>query len=217
MGAPLAKEGCAGNLAITFTDDPQSVMQQLRRKGDRALAEVPKNLLDAMISGSAPIRWWYQTDIRTRDGSSASGAVNPALLRAVEDTPDPANLSQGDKGILNVSNSSQISTQGIRTIAFAAVLIDVTKASGASLDSVIDYAALVGLAEIRFGASPPASILSLFDVDQPVVEMTSRDRAMLTGLYRIHLDRKAEQQQRTLVNAMFKKIIRPGQPQGEQQ
>jgi hypothetical protein len=211
VGAPLAKEKCAGNLAITFTDAPVDVIKDLRRKGDRALAEVPKQSLDAFISGPAPIRWWYQTDIRSRDGVAASGAVNPALLFACDrcESTDQVNLSQGDKGMLYVRDGSLISTQGMRTIAFAGVLIDVTKAAGASLDSVIDYAALVGLAEIKMGASPPASILSLFDVDRPVVEMTNRDRAMLTGLYKIQLDRKAEQQQRTLVNAMFKGVLDP--------
>lgn len=206
IGALPAKDKCAPNMMITFTDNPVGVVETVRRKGHRALDEVPKQVLADLVSGSAPVRWWYQTDIRSRDGTSASGAINPALLRPCDrcDAPNPVNLDNNGNGMLNVSSSSHISTQGIRTISYAAVVIDVNAAKGASLESIIDYAALVSLAEIRFGASPPLSILSLFDAQAPVTELSKRDLAMLTGLYRIHLDRKAEQQRRTLVNRILK-------------
>ena len=81
------------------------------------------------------------------------------------------------------------------------MVIDVKRAEGVPLKSVIDYATLVGLAEIKLGASPGNSILSLFRSDGHN-RLTRRDRAFLTGLYRIAMDRRAEQQRRALVGAI---------------
>jgi hypothetical protein len=204
VGAPLAKENCAPNFMIVFTDGPEAVVETMTRKGNNVLREVAPTVAQAIKQGAAPIRWFYQTDVRTREGLSSSDVVNPALLNAVPDQPEGPAIRYGEGGLLNVKGSSHISSQAVRTIKHATVIIDVVRAKGHSLRAVTDYAALVGLAEIKFGASPPRSILSLFDPQAPVTELSKRDVAMLTGLYRIHLDRRAEQQRRTLVNRILK-------------
>ena len=204
VGAPLAKDNCAPNFMIVFTDGPEAVVETMTKKGSRVLREVAPTVAQEIKEGDAPIRWFYQTDVRTREGSSSSDVVNPALLGAVMNQPEGPAIRYGEDGVLNVKGSSHISSQATRTIKHATVIIDVVRAKGNSLRSVTDYAALVGLAEIKFGASPSRSILSLFDPQAPVTELSKRDLAMLTGLYRIHLDRRAEQQRRTLVNRILK-------------
>ena len=202
VGAPLGKENCAPNLMIVFTDGPEAVVEAMTKKGSGILREVAPAVAQEIKQGAAPIRWFYQTDVRTREGSSMTDTVNPALLNSFPGATEPPKLPSDS--VLNVKSSSHISSQAVRTIKHATVIVDVLRAKGNSLRAITDYAALVGLAEIKFGASPERSILSLFDPQAPVTELSKRDVAMLTGLYRIHLDRRAEQQRRTLVNRILK-------------
>jgi hypothetical protein len=144
------------------------------------------------------VRWWYNTEIRSRDGSPAADVPTPGGFL---EGPQVIPLPTGQSGNLSLYSPSLVSTQAVRAIHSATVVIDVKRAEGVPLKSVIDYATLVGLAEIKLGASPGNSILSLFRSDGHN-RLTRRDRAFLTGLYRIAMDRRAEQQRRALVGAI---------------
>ena len=107
-----------------------------------------------------------------------------------------------DTKTTNTYSGSLISTPTIRTISAATVVVNFAHASSLGLPAVIDHAALVGLAEIKLGPSPESSILSLFDDGSTRRELSNRDFAFLTALYRIPLDRKARVQRTALVNQM---------------
>ena len=77
------------------------------------------------------------------------------------------------------------------------------RAQGKRRSPVVDYAAPVGLAEIRAGAAPRNSILSLFAANDSK-RLTGNDRAMLKGLYALHLTRKADQQRRVLIGSILR-------------
>lgn len=193
-GAPLAEAGCSANFLIAFTDGPQRLVQRVA--GSRG--GLPLSHARELKEGSAPIRWWYNTEFRGKDGKPASDAAVPwAEVGAPSYTPLPS----GQSGSLLHYNGSMVSTQAVRAIHFATVVIDVERAEGASLKSVVDYAALVGMAEIGLGAAPSESVLSLFRSGGSR-ELTVRDRAFLSGLYQIAMDRPATRQRRAIVQAM---------------
>ena len=198
VGAPLAKRGCAGNLLIAFTDGPEQVLRRVTEAG-RELSRADAKTLK---TGEAPIRWWYNTEFRGRDGERASDVAAPW---AVVGAPNYMPLPSGPSGNLSPYNSSMISTQAVRAIHSATVIVDVERSTGAALSSVIDYAALVGLSEVMLGASPPESVLSLFQSGGSRA-LTGRDRAFLTGLYQIPMDRRAGQQRRAIVQTMVKGV-----------
>ena len=193
-GAPLAEAGCSANFLIAFTDGPERLVQRVA--GSRG--GLPLTHARELKEGSAPIRWWYNTEFRSKDGKPASDASIPW---AEVGSPSYTPLPSGQSGSLLHYNSSMVSTQAVRAIHSATVVIDVERAEGASLKSVVDYAALVGMAEISLGAAPPESVLSLF---QPGGgrELTVRDRTFLSGLYEIAMDRPATRQRRAIVQAM---------------
>ena len=200
IGAPLAKPGCSANLNIVFTDSAETVVRYVARYDDTVSRDLAPASVRDLTSGSAPIRWWYNTDIRTRDGSGASSL--PFLPGVqVESDSGVASLPSGRLGSLALYNPSLVSNQLVRSIQFATVVVDVQRSNGVLLSSVVDYAALVGLAEVRLGAMPDRSVLSLF---QPNGErhLTNRDRAFLTSLYSIAMDRRAAQQRQAIVRAM---------------
>jgi hypothetical protein len=107
-------------------------------------------------------------------------------------------------GTITQPGSSIVSTQIKRALTQATILIDVNAAAGKSLRSVVDYASLVGLAEVRLGATAPNSILGLFGGEPNIGELTVTDYAFLKALYSMSLDRRAEQHRRVLIGQIVR-------------
>lgn len=194
VGAPLAGRGCDPNFAIAFTDGPERIVKHIA--GSRG--GLPLRDARELKEGNAPMRWWYNTDLRSTDGMPASDASVPW---ATLDSPSYSPLPTGSSGSLPQYNSSMVSTQSVRTIYSATVVIDVNRAEGVPLKSVVDYAALVGLSEIALGASPTDSVLSLFQPGGSRA-LSGRDRAFLRSLYQIAMDRESDRQRRAIVKEM---------------
>jgi hypothetical protein len=173
-------------MLIAFTDGPKPVLQHIARKSS-ALNQASARDVRKLKQGDAPVRWWYITETRSRDGAET----------------DTLDMTFGAP-VLRIASPSLISTQAVRAITTATVIVDVGAAEGLPLKSVVDYAALVALAEIKGDASPSGSILSLFDRAGAPRELTRRDSGFLSGLYSIHMDRRADQQRRTLVGQMVR-------------
>ncbi len=201
VGVPLAREKCRANIAVTFTADAGSMVRRIAVRSPKQLRWVTPSERASLIEGTAPIRWWYASDTRSGDGQA--GADGP--------TPWTGGNSEGGGSILPTTgveqasllhyNSSLISTQSVRALTNATVVIDVERAQGALLDAVAAYAAMVAFAEVREGAEVPAgSILSLFGPNGAAVSgLTERDLAFLTSLYDLPLDRRASEHRRRLV------------------
>lgn len=200
-GVPLAGQSCRTNIAVTFTADAGSLVRQIAARSPKRLRSVTPIERTSLIDGTAPIRWWYANDVRSGDGQA--GADGP--------TPWSGGNSEGGGSILPTTgveqpsllhyNSSLISTQSVRALTNATVVVDVQRAEGASLDAVAAYAAMVAFAEVRASAKMPAgSILSLFGPEgSKAVGLTERDMAFLKSLYDLPLDRRAAEHRRRLV------------------
>lgn len=206
VGAPLGKDKCDPNLLIVFTDDPKGVVKAVFRKLQLTSDSVGDR--KALETGDQPVRWWYSSEFRNRDGAEGS-ALPPALKVETQDPGGPGitegGLHSNDHSTsITQSGASLISTQLKRAITHATVVVDVRGATGKSLKSVVDYASLVGLAEVRLGASAPNSILNLFSPDQKPVELTVTDQAFLRTLYAMSLDRKADQHRRILIGQIIR-------------
>ncbi|MFS0736332.1 hypothetical protein ABC347_04710 [Sphingomonas sp. 1P06PA] len=200
---PVARPGCGANITVSFIKDAAGVAQTVFRKKSRRFAEVSASDRTALMTGDAPVRWWYQTILRGRDGqiggdppvwsggdaSEGGGSALPSNI--------PSNLSY---------SASMIRTPTVRAMSTATVLIDVDLATGVPLNSVADYAAMVALAEIRSAdASPAGSILALFEAgDGRPNALSEADRRFLRALYRVPLDRTALTQRGGLITEMAK-------------
>ena len=201
VGVPLAREKCRANIAVTFTADAGSMVRRIAARSPKRLQWMTPVERASLIDGTAPIRWWYANDMRSGDGQA--GADGPA--------PWTGGNSEGGGSILPTAgveqasllhyNSSLVSTQSVRALTNATVVIDVERAQGVSLDAVAAYAAMVAFAEVRGNADVPGgSILSLFGPNGAAVSgLTERDIAFLTSLYDLPLDRRATEHRRRLV------------------
>lgn len=201
-GVLVARQPCRTNIAVAFTTDAAKLVRTVSARSSRQLAEVSAPRRRALLRGSAPVNWWYRTELRSKDGAPAGGDP-PVWASGNSEHGGTVISADSDASMLTQYNSSIISTQGIRALKTATVIIDIDRARGVSLDAVADYAALVSLAEIGSADSPPPqSILNLFDDKAATNELTPWDTAFLRALYRLPLDRAARQQRGFIVREM---------------
>jgi hypothetical protein len=199
LGIKTAKLPCTANVTISFVADAPAVVGRISARAPSQFREVPAGSLKSLHDGDAPIRWWYVTELRGKDGRSLSAATPPGVQidggYALPTGPNARVLSQ--------YGASTVSTQTARALHSASILVDVERARGVTLGAVAAYAAMVGLAEIRFGAgAAPGSILALFDAPGTPAELSQWDRAFLCELYRLPLDRLARYQRGRLIGAL---------------
>lgn len=180
-GATVAPADCQANIIIAFSADGRSLARAVRKKAPDQFVELAPAARDRVLDGTGAIRWWYTTRDESRDGMPISDYY------------------------VKLYNSSIVSTQIVRALQSATVVIDVEQAEGKPLDSVAAYAAMVALAEFRGNPPPPKdSILALFDGEAERRELSSRDAALLRGIYSVPPDREAYQQRRQLVTKVRK-------------
>jgi hypothetical protein len=185
-GVRLGKAGCKGNLVIVFARQGETVVKQVAARSPDMLKDVVPAHRAYLYDGNSPIRWWHVTQARTKDGTRDIGNDVPPFVKL--DGPGGPQLGGN---VHTQYRSSIASTQMVRVLRAATVIVDVDDAEGKALDSVADFAALVGLAEIRPSDPPPAgSVLSLFAAGGPK-ELTPLDETFLRTLYKLPLDRTA--------------------------
>ena len=187
-GARVARTGCVPNIVISFSADAAATVRAVQDQAPQRLREVRGDARTALLTGRAPIRWWYVTESRGSDGNSGQ---LPGMSGALENGEGGSALpSNGESGSQRLYNSSMISTRSVRVIRNASVVVDVGRSEGVSLQAVAAYAAFVALAEIQpRQPAPEASILALFEGAETGRELSALDQAFLRGLYRMPLDR----------------------------
>ena len=204
-----ARAPCKTNVVVTFTPDAGSVLRAVSAKSPRQLIEVPNDAREALMTGTAPVRWWYTSDTRSRHGMR--GRANPAPWTKGDDAEGGGSMIPGGIPTIQHYDSSMISTQAVRVLSSASVVIDVSRIDRLPLDSVAAYAAFVAFAEVRAGDEmPPGSILGLFDAAGAPREMTEWDLAFLRALYRLPLDREAPYHRGFLV----RELVAATRPEG---
>ncbi|MFM5925108.1 MAG: hypothetical protein ACKOPG_13075 [Novosphingobium sp.] len=209
-GVPVAAENCRTNIAVVFTEDGATMVREIADREPQRFSKMRPVMLKQLTRPDLPVRWWYGHETRARDGGRSSSIAPPWSTGDSSSESGQSGASgggsilpmDGDSTSVNQYNSSLVSTQTIRVITSATVVIDVKQSDGFSLDAVASYAALVALAEIRIDAKPTNSILSLFEMESEVREFTKRDSAFLKAIYLLPLDRRIGQQRGKLVGQL---------------
>lgn len=194
----VAKEPCRANIIVSFAGDGAAQARAIAAKAPAKLAQVSAEDRPALLSGSAPIRWWHATEEVTAHGLGTTGDDAPPSV--FSDVPGGWTMP----GEVHLQYSSSIvRTQMVRVLKGATIIVDANRAAGTSLDSVAAFASLVALAEVQPNEEAPVrSILSLFKAGGPT-ELTSVDKSFLRVLYRLPLDRTALAQRGLLVKGLL--------------
>ena len=200
-GAEVAPDGCNSNLVVTFTRDATAVTQAVHRMEPRQFSQLSASRKEALLNGAQPIRWWYNAAER---GRHEENDREPGVSgQGQADNHGSMNASYAFEGDTMRYDSSLISTFRQRALVGVSVVVDLDQIMGMNLNAIADYAALVGLAEIRNpDFAPSDSILGLFNASDRPNGLTSQDRAFLQALYRLPMDREASRHRGGLVRDM---------------
>jgi hypothetical protein len=182
VGAELAPDHCAGNVALVTTDDGGALVKALRATHPNLLEGLEPRQIDRMIKSQEPVRSWSATAVVNEDGQRVS-------LPRSGDFMDPPTLVVKTASFVNPSSKQIIDS--------ATVVIDSKAVIGRSAIQLADYAMMRALARTRpvAGDSDVGTILSLFDPDSAsALSVTDADVAYLKALYAMPGNRTATYQ-----------------------
>jgi hypothetical protein len=206
---PVAKVDCKPNLTVTFAADAGEVVRKIHKRKPNQLRELSLPEKERVLTGDAPVRWWYATTMLERDGMeenslSAGWIGNGAMSSGEGVMPVGLPIFDGVTSTQQYNSGSNVRTPTVRSIYGATVVVDATKAGDTSIDAIAAYAAMVAFAEMDASDPPPPdSILGLFQPDRAESALTDWDMAFLKSLYRMPLDRRARIQRGHLVEALL--------------
>jgi hypothetical protein len=203
-GASVARRPCKSNIIVAFAADGSALTAAIA-KDRRKVGDVPVRERQALIEDDVPLRWWYATDTRGRQGARKTTGQLPWVGSDEGGSTEGGGSALNEATTIVQTTSSIVSTQVNRVLTNATIIVDATLAKGQPLDAIAANIAMVALAEIDRGAKPSGSILSLFATPSSGLDdLGEGDRALLKSLYAIKLDRAGWQQKGSLVDGMLR-------------
>lgn len=186
----VGEAGCSPTILVIGTEDGPAVASALV-EGWRLRFRPPIDntnmglaALERFKTSDAPVRWWHiSLPVSTDTGQLA------------------ARVSGGEPPWIRSRNVSRMRSPLRYDLHSATVVIDMTKANGVLLSALMDYAAMVVLAQVdpRADYSDQPTVLNLFNDPDGVTGMTDWDHAYLQALYLAEPDRASSNAQEAAV------------------
>lgn len=209
VGLRLGEPNCRANVMVIFTADSDTVAQTLvseRRDlmgyyTHDGVSTGGRAGLEAFANTPRAVRWWQVARNVTVDGRvldnpnttpAASGeeAARAAQAMASGQTPSGIGALNGAQGVR--SRGSRLYRETRQDLNYIVIIVDTQRIAEFPTSAVLDYVAMVALAQVNPSAEPNmvSSILNLFTapVDDTPMGMTDWDLAYLRGLYRAARD-----------------------------
>ena len=191
---PLDK-GCTPTAVVIFTDEPQQLIQGLRKKMPSLFETLYIPEIKRIADKPRTTYSWRATGPVGRDGQRAtSGSFSGDASGAP---------------VIKTFSASRLYSPTNYEIFNSYLIMDIDKTPGMTLQQIADFATmnlLLDLEEEAVSNAPAGSILSLFDVDDPTAVadgMTPFDRGVLKGLYGAKdKSRPASRQRATIARSM---------------
>ncbi|HEY6456131.1 MAG TPA: hypothetical protein VIY90_12730 [Steroidobacteraceae bacterium] len=201
---PLAGEHCRPNLFIFVTLQPMQLLQAMaNQKRIVTFGDATPTVIDEFIRTPRPVRVWYNTSMRTPEGTSPKqGLPNVAQFLGGSALGGPPVYNDNDR-------TSHILLSKIWSFSYVFVIIDQARLAAVSRGQFADYVAMVGLADIKPGAhlGDARTILKLFDgAPQAAPEgLTDWDQAFLNSLYAT--EQISKTQRSHIANSMVRDVL----------
>jgi hypothetical protein len=183
LGVKVQGAGCAPNIFIIATADPQKMVRQMRQRRQFLMIGEDVAHLDAIEKSHDAVRWVGYAEFRGIDGER------------------PGNDSYGTLGsyptLSRFDGGSRLESSSQAFLGRMTIIMDAKQITGVSYGQLAAYLDMVTLGRLRPHAVPQTvrSILSLFPTTtEAPAGLTSFDRAYLQGLYRMdpHLTGEAQ-------------------------
>jgi len=140
---PLAGERCRPNLFIFVTAQPTQLLQAMdKQKRGVTFGDASPTVVDEFINTPRPVRVWYDTSIRTPEGTPPKqGLPNAAQV-----------LGGGLQGVKVYNDNDRTSHMLLSktwSFSYVYVVVDQARLQAVARGQLADYVALVGLAQIK--------------------------------------------------------------------
>lgn len=199
VGAPRSKvPTCRMNLLIVFTDQPQALLDKVRRRRPQLLGFHYAAQAKRLATINRPIQAWYVTGTTSSRPSSSSETGGLAKL------DDPFEQTPG--GGAGSRLTSHVSSQFLAIL----VVVDTTKTAGQPIGAIADQVAVLSLTRPA-QPRPCGELPSVLDVvnpdcpsDRGVQALTAWDVAYLKALYRVDPEEYLPMQQGRIVGHMVR-------------
>ncbi len=201
VGAPTNKtQACRMNLLVVFTDEPQALLDKVRRRHPELLGFHYAAQAKRLATFNRPIQAWYVTGTKS---SQPSAKNETGGLPQVDDPFYP--MAGGAAG-------SRLTSHISSEFLAALVVVDTTRTAGQEIGAIADQVAMLSLtraAQPRPCGELP-SILDIMNPDCPsdrgVAAVTAYDLAYLKALYGIDPEEYAAEQQGRIVSRMVREL-----------
>jgi hypothetical protein len=202
--APLAGEHCRPNLFIFVTTQPVQLLQAMQnQKRDVSFGDATPTVVDEFIRTPLPVRVWYNTTMRTPEGTPPNqGLPNAAQV-----------LGTGLPGIRvynDLDRTSHVLLSKTWSFSDVFVIADEARLRSVTRGQFADYVALVGLANIKPDAhlGDAQTILKLFDgaPQAALPGLSDWDQAFLKSLYAT--EQISATQRSHIANSIVREVLR---------
>ena len=208
VGAPTSKKPtCKMNLLIVFTDQPQALLDGVRRRRPQLLGFHYHAQAKRLATVNRPIQAWYVT------GTTSSRPSATSETGGLPKLDDPFEMTPG--GGAGSRLTSHVSSQFLAIL----VVIDTTKTAGQPIGAIADQVAVLSLTRPA-QPRPCGELPSILDVvnpdcpsDRGVQALTSWDVAYLKALYRVDPEEYLPMQQGRIVGHIVRDAKDPASDQ----
>lgn len=176
-GARVAPQPCQGNFVVIVAAEPGAVLKAWYARNFHIFGDAAGLQIDEFLKTPRDVRVWYNTN-----SECASRLSSPVYVHG--------RISNGHASSLMTCNSAETSHtvfNAVRAFSSVIVAVDSSRTKGINLNQLADYAAVVGLAEIRLDADirDVPTILHLFSTSEGAkpTGLSDWDSAFLKGLY----------------------------------
>ncbi|MEH6723451.1 MAG: hypothetical protein V7686_08020 [Qipengyuania sp.] len=198
-------QSCQTNVSVAFTFGAAALVEKVRIRKPKQFREVPAYHADVVFGEAAPVRAWYRTEWRDRNGRAAGG-IQPASVTVGGVSWSGEMPNKDDAPITTGISKSRVQTDATRSIEAAMIIVDRDLAAGYRVDEIADLITLLALAELYPREIDPESnsILSLFETPNSELRggMSRCDRVLLDELYALPAARTSRVQRGALVKAL---------------
>jgi hypothetical protein len=214
----IGDPGCRANILVIVTPNAASFTPAFVEQNKKLFSYFADNgnslgqqALEEFKTTGRPVRWWHVAQTVTDRGQ--------VLGSGGGGTPMGTGDGFGGVQVARMSNSGRLSAGTRQDFNRAIIIIDANAVSGAPFPALVDYVAMVSLAQIdpKADVSGTESILTLFadkrDGRPLPAGLTEWDQAYLEGLYGSpRFARSTRRQEGAITDRMERELTKPADP-----
>lgn len=214
-GVTVGKNGCAPNLIVVVTTEPEAFLSAWRKRDKRLFGSANPELVSQFFTRPLPVRVWYNTGFAGEDASGGAPSSPLSSAAAAGGGPGGATSStQTQLMLLDIptfqeqSGGTRLSLTAVPDLSSVIAVVDLKRCEGIGWGALTDYIAMASLSNVdlstNFGDMP--SVLALFSApgNPRLTGLTNWDRAYLKALY--HSRRMARLQRVEIREQMLREM-----------